>query len=437
MKNKYNVIIFFSVMWLVISIIISINWLNDLSIIFGGFLSVLITLGIAYIPGYISMNLLITLLFFSSRKKIGETTQLLSRLYIPDLTILIPVFNEERTIYHTLESIDKQDYNGKIKVIVINNNSTDLTMMEVKKAMRALDISIVLINEEKKGKSFALNKGLRYVSSMYFITLDADTILHTCAIRYIIERVLLCNRYHDVAAVAGGVLVSNGRENMITRIQKYDYLLSITSIKRMQGIFSSTLVAQGAFSLYRTELIRCIGGWYDCIGEDIVLTWKLLQYGLRVEFEPRAVCFTFVPNTLSGFLTQRARWARGMIEGLKRVPPNRQCSIYTKYLTTIDAFIPFIDFSYLIFFIPGIILALLGKFYLVGFLTLLVLPLTLISNLLMYRIEKKEVLDELMIKLDIHFWDYLIFILLFQSLNSFASIIGYLQELFRLKRKWK
>jgi poly-beta-1,6-N-acetyl-D-glucosamine synthase len=73
----------------------------------------------------------------------------------------------------------------------------------------------------------------------------------------------------DVQAVAGSVLVRN---SLWTRMQEWDYFLGIASVKRMQGLYQGTLVAQGAFSLYRTEAVLAAGGWPDAIGEDIVLT---------------------------------------------------------------------------------------------------------------------------------------------------------------------
>ena len=76
------------------------------------------------------------------------------------------------------------------------------------------------------------------------------------------------------------------------------------SIKRMQGLFQGTLVAQGAFSIYKTELVKSLDGWSDAIGEDIVLTWQMLMKNNRVYFEPLAVSFTDVPTKFSHFYKQ-------------------------------------------------------------------------------------------------------------------------------------
>ena len=58
------------------------------------------------------------------------------------------------------------------------------------------------------------------------------------------------------------------------RMQEWDYQLGITAVKRQQALLGATLVAQGAFSVYRTRAMRLAGGWPDRIGEDIVATWS-------------------------------------------------------------------------------------------------------------------------------------------------------------------
>ena len=75
-------------------------------------------------------------------------------------------------------------------------------------------------------------------------------------------------------------------------MQEWDYTLGIFGIKLIQSSYNSTLVAQGAFSAYKTEMLREIGGWQDCVGEDIVLTWQLLSKGYETNFSKNAIAFT-------------------------------------------------------------------------------------------------------------------------------------------------
>jgi hypothetical protein len=210
------------------------------------------------------------------------------------------------------------------------------------------------LDEPRPGKSHALNAGLAAVGTELVITLDADTLLHPRAVRHLVARLL--NAPPDVQAVAGSVLVRNSRDSLWTRMQEWDYFLGIASVKRMQGLYQGTLVAQGAFSLYRTQALLQAGGWPDAIGEDIVLTWQLMRHGARVYYEPSAVAFTAAPTRLVHLARQRARWARGMIEGIRSVRPWKQPRWLLRFLTAIDLLIPALDVAYTLVWLPGLAL---------------------------------------------------------------------------------
>ncbi len=119
------------------------------------------------------------------------------------------------------------------------------------------------------------------------------------------------------ACVAGNLFVQNAKASLASKMQNYDYLLSIAAVKRFQGSYQSTLVAQGAFSAYRTEVVREVGGWKNVLGEDIVLTYALLEQGLASSYEPAAVGYTNVPASCNALYNQRKRWGMGMLEGLE------------------------------------------------------------------------------------------------------------------------
>lgn len=351
-----------------------------------------------------------------------------------DVTILIAARNEADNIENTLSYIAKQDYMGHIKIFVIDNASSDDTSLIALESGKKLNLDITVIREDNPGKFNALNTALKYVSTDLVITLDADTLLHKSAVRYLIARIE--SAPENVCAVAGSVLVRNSRENSITRIQEWDYFLGIASIKRLQGLYQGTLVAQGAFSLYKTDCVRKIGGWPDAIGEDIVLTWNLLKRNWRTYFEPLAVAFTSVPSTIKVFARQRSRWARGMIEALKTTKPWQQPQTYTKYLTGINLLMPYLDLSYTFFWLPGLILACFGYFWIVGPATLLVLPLTFISYSILYKYQK-YVFRKLNLKVRKNRAGFFMFILFYQMIMSPVAVWGYAQELFKLKRVWK
>lgn len=418
----------FSLAWLIFSIYLSLPWLNELSSIVSLPVAIVIIGGIAYIPGYMNAFLVVSLLM--DRQPPFTNGQPLD-----SVTLLIAAYNEEASIYNTLQYVADQDYSGEIRIIVINNNSNDRTDEEIIRAKRELSMHITILHESKRGKFHALNKGLNHVATPYLITLDADTLLHPSAIRYLVSRIK--SSPANVCAVAGSMLVRNSRETIWTRIQEWDYFLGIASIKRLQGLYQGTLVAQGAFSIYKTECVREVQGWPDAIGEDIVLTWKLLRNGWKVYFEPLAVAFTDAPATLSHFAKQRSRWARGMIEGLHEIKPWHQPQLYTRYLTGINLVMPYLDFVYTFCWIPGLVLAFFGIYWIVGPMTLLVLPLTIISYGSLYLYQKYYVFRNLGLRVRRNKLGFILFILFYQMLMSPVSVWGYLQEFFKLKRVWE
>lgn len=414
-------------LWVLISIYLSLRWVKDLGEVVSLPVAILIITGIAYIPGYLNAFLVSSLLMDSQPEyKIDDPDN--------ELTILIAAYNEEKGIEGTLSQIAKQEYMGEIRIILIDNNSTDNTSIIAHEIGKKLNLNLTVITEKMPGKHHALNTGLRHVTTEYVITLDADTLLHPQALHYIMRRML--SSPPDVCSVAGAVLVRNSRENMLARIQEWDYFLAIASVKRLQGLYQQTLVAQGAFSLYKTEVVREVSGWPDVIGEDIVLTWRFLQKGYRVYFEPLSVAFTDVPTSLVHFVRQRSRWARGMIEALKTVKPWQQPMVYGKYLTGVNLAMPLIDVAYTFAWIPGVVLAFFGIFWIVGPLSLLVLPFTFISYYMLYRYQK-HVFRSLGLKVRRNIPGLILFTISYQVLMSPISVWGYCQELFRLKRVWK
>ncbi|WBL16758.1 glycosyltransferase family 2 protein [Sutcliffiella sp. NC1] len=417
----------FAFLWFLFSVFISLPWIKELGQVIGIIPSIIIIAGIAYLPGYLNAFLVFSLFFDNQPKfKVHDPTE--------PVSIFISCKNEEKGISDTIRHIAKQDYKGDMNIIVIDNASKDLTSSVALKAGQEYNLDLKVIYEEKPGKNFALNRALAMVDTPLIITLDADTILTKPAVRLLVSRLL--SAPNEICAVAGSVLVRNSRKNFWTRIQEWDYFLGIASIKRLQGFYQGTLVAQGAFSLYKREALEKLGGWDDAIGEDIVLTWQMLQINCKVYFEPLAVAFTDVPETLVHFVRQRSRWARGMIEAFKRVKPWNQPSIFTKYLTGTNLIFPYLDVVYTFVWIPGLILAFFGYYYIVGATILFVLPLALLTNYTMYHYQRK-VFDKLGLKIRKNIFGFFAYVLTYQMFMSPISVLGYAQEFLQLKRVWK
>ena len=413
---------------LICSICININWIYDISCYLGYFLAIYLVTFIAIIPGFHYVFNFVSLLLHKKNKKKSYNKK------EEDVTILLPVYNAKKSIEETLNSIKKQKYCGNIYVKMIDDGSTDGTL-ELLKSMD-LNSNITLIETKHQGKANALNKGLQTVCTDYTITIDSDTVLHPLAVRNIMHKLINSNK--KTAATAGCLFVKNAKKSFMTKVQEWDYTLGIFGVKLMQGNYHSTLVAQGAFSAYKTKTLKEIGGWQHCVGEDIVLTWQLLSKGYETNFAKNAIAFTVVPEKYKELGKQRKRWARGMIEAFKKnkILTSKKMSLKSKFLACFNAFFPFIDLALLIFVPLSLIFLAFGNPLLLGWISLLVIPFGLLLCLLI-EIKRKNMLKEIDCKLEKRSClAFLVYILVYAFILAPYCLMGYISELINLKKKW-
>ncbi|MEO5657564.1 MAG: glycosyltransferase family 2 protein, partial [Nitrospiria bacterium] len=96
---------------------------------------------------------------------------------------------------------------------------------------------------------------------------------------------------------------------------------------------------------------------------------------------------------------------------------------------------PLMDSLYLLLFIPGMIAALFGYYYIAGPMTLAVVPLTLLINGVMFRVQRR-MFEERGLSVRRNLGGFLVYIFAFQLVMAPASIAGYLAELVGLRKGW-
>ncbi len=422
MKTKFILSICFGWLWMIVSFFFAVGWAQEISYIIPVAYVWWVIIGIALLPGLLMSTMFFSNLLHWKLKKYPDTTE--------DTTIIMCAHNEERTIVQSIQAIINQEYSGHIRLIVVDNASTDHTKQEIIRlqASSFKNCSVEYVYCDQPGKANALNCGLELICTPHFITVDADTNLEKQAVQKIMNHLVFCNS----ACVAGNMFVQNAKSSLAAKMQIYDYLLSIAAIKRCQGSYQSTLVAQGAFSAYQTEAVRKVGGWQDVLGEDIVLTYQLLQQGLPSTYEPGAVGYTTVPETFNDLYNQRKRWAIGMLEGLFAIPPWKQGTVFSRHFTFVNFSIIYLDLAFLFGFVPGVILALLGYYYLAGLLTLLTLAVCVVLYFSMYLYQKR-----LNIPFKNSVLGFVCFLLFFQIIQSTAALHGYCIRFLHRKGEWK
>jgi cellulose synthase/poly-beta-1,6-N-acetylglucosamine synthase-like glycosyltransferase len=228
-----------------------------------------------------------------------------------DVTVLVPAFNEAASIAETLRSLASQTRPPR-KILVIDDCSTDGTGS----IARACGADVVRPPGNTGSKAGAQNFGLATVETRFTLTVDADTTLAPDAIEHL-ESALDSPGGEGVAAACGFVIPRRIR-TVWERGRYIEYLFAFGFYKVIQDYFEKPLISSGCFSMYRTDLLRSLGGWSNrTMAEDMDLTWSCYEAGLRVRFVPKAVCFPLEPGTFRFLGCQLRRWSHGFLQNVR------------------------------------------------------------------------------------------------------------------------
>jgi biofilm PGA synthesis N-glycosyltransferase PgaC len=224
------------------------------------------------------------------------------------LCVLIPAYNESKSIADTVKSVLAQSLQPD-EVIVVDDCSTDNTG----EIARSLGVRVLRTPKNQGCKASALNYALEHIDTPYTMAIDADTTLEVGAF----EKLMKAFDEAGVAAACGMVLPRN--VNTIWERGRYiEYLFAFGLYKPIQDYYERPLLASGCFSVYRTDALREAGGWpRRTVAEDMDLTWIMYMNGHKVRFVLDAVCYPIEPHNLHFLSKQLRRWSCGFFQCVK------------------------------------------------------------------------------------------------------------------------
>ncbi len=241
--------------------------------------------------------------------KYREETQEDIKSY-PKISIIIPAYNEEKVIQHTIEAMIETKYPKK-EIIFVDDGSTDKTLT----IANQFKDKIKVLHKENGGKASALNYGIVYSTGEIIVIVDADTIIGRHSLKEIVKGFQV---NEHVAAVAGNIKVRN-KVNWLTKCQALEYITGIQIVRRAFDVFGSITIVPGALGAFKKSYLTEAGAYgKDTIVEDFDQTIKLLKAGLITQGSSKATAYTEAPNTFNDFFAQRKRWYRGNMQVLKR-----------------------------------------------------------------------------------------------------------------------
>ena len=235
----------------------------------------------------------------------------------PFVSILMPAHNESRILYPVVKEMVNLNY-PEYEVILINDGSSDDTSEVLKDLAIKYDKVRVIDLKENCGKANALYLGLIAAKGEILVGVDADSYLDKNALRYLVSHFVNRHNGERVGAVTGNPRVRN-RGTLLGKLQLCEYASIISLIKRTQRVLGKVMTVSGVCVAYRKRALMECGFWdRDMMTEDIAVTWKLEKNFWDVRYEPRALCWMLVPETIKGLWRQRRRWSEGGLEVIFR-----------------------------------------------------------------------------------------------------------------------
>lgn len=222
------------------------------------------------------------------------------------VSVLVPAYNEERTIRQSVKSILGSDY-SPLEIIVINDGSTDGTEERIRDLVYGNRITY--INKENGGKASALNRGLSAAGGEIVIFTDADSF-------FLPDTVTLMVRWFadpDIDAVCG----NDAPLDPSTSIQKF---LALTThigtgfVRRALSVIGCLPIITGNLGALRASTMREVRGFREIWGEDLELTFRLHRNGKKIIFDPAPRVIAECPGTIRALWRQRVRWMRSYLK---------------------------------------------------------------------------------------------------------------------------
>ncbi len=227
----------------------------------------------------------------------------------PDVSVIIPAYNEAAGIAAAVHSMIRTDYQGRVEVIVIDDGSADDTATIARGlALRGVRV----ISQANEGKPGALNRGIAEARSEILVLVDGDTIFQPDTLRFLVAPL----RNASVGAVSGNAKVGN-RRGLLGRWQHLEYVMGFNLDRRFFDLVGTIPTVPGAIGAFRRAALDAVG-WLspDTLAEDTDVTMALARTRWRVVYEPGAIAWTEAPASLRQLWRQRYRWSYGTMQAM-------------------------------------------------------------------------------------------------------------------------
>lgn len=297
------------------------------------------------------------ILSYIKKSKASDYKRYIASKNMIPISIVVPAYNEEKTIIDNIKSLLALNY-FEYEIIIVNDGSKDSTKdkiikefdlkkvnQPVKRSLSTKELlgiyrntdqqyeRLVLIDKLNGGKADAINAGINLSAFPIFACIDADSILENDSL---IKLTMLFVENPETIAVGGIVRIANGSiikdgkliemnipKSRIARLQIIEYFRAFLTGRTSLSKLDSVLIISGAFGAFNKKVVIDCGGYkVNTMGEDMELivrlhkTMKDQKRNYKIQFLADPICWTQVPESFKDLRSQRRRWQIGLFDTL-------------------------------------------------------------------------------------------------------------------------
>ena len=241
---------------------------------------------------------------------------------LPEITIIIPVYNSAETLRGCIKSVYDSNYPCELMDVMLMNNMSSDNSFEVFTQCQAefKELSLRYMNA-KQGKSKALNMALFNSEGKYIINIDSDGKLEPDAIRNMVIRF---EQNPDIHCMTGAILTdkeyikntSGWFLKLVRKCEFLEYAQAFLAGRNFESELNSIYTLSGAFSAFRKSTILKTQLYNsETVCEDTHITFQVRHLlKKKVHLCENALFFVDPIDNLNKLYTQRQRWQSGELE---------------------------------------------------------------------------------------------------------------------------
>ena len=238
-----------------------------------------------------------------------ESTTPLKNSVLPDLTVVICIYNSVDLLAQRIDNILSSDYpKEKLNILIVSDGSTDNPEATIA-ALNSPMIKLISYSQNK-GKSYALAYAKTKITTPFAAFTDIRQSFDENALKILASKLI----NENIGAVSGNLKISSATGNEDTGL----YWQYEKAIRKKESDLKSLLGVTGAIYMAKTKLIPNVPE--DSLLDDMYIPLSIVKKGYSVKFCEQAIAYDIESSSLEEEFTRKVRTLAGNYQLISQLP---------------------------------------------------------------------------------------------------------------------